>query len=62
MNTLYIYLGAMSEGLSHTAVPAPDVVNVHDLIASHLNNVKCTDKEVEVVVSKHVSNARAHHA
>ena len=52
----------MSDASSQFTAPAPDTVNVHDLIAAHLNNVECKDKDVEVVVRKHVSNARAHHA
>ena len=62
MHTVYTYLGLMNDGSSQSTVSAPDVVNVYDLVASHLNDVECKDKEVEVVVRKHVSNARAHHA
>tara|TARA_B110001452_G_scaffold99826_1_gene82807 strand:- start:2985 stop:4736 length:1752 start_codon:yes stop_codon:yes gene_type:complete len=62
MHTVYSYPGRMSDVSLQSTAPAPDTVNIHDLVAAHLNNVECKDKDVEAVVCKHVSNARAHHA
>lgn len=62
MRRVYIYQGVMADVSQGAGNSAPGPVNVHDLVASHLNNVECKDKEMEIVVRKHVSNARAHHA